>query len=362
MKRIPTHSFLVEDAIEYGIEKALIIKHLRWSIEKHWASRKHFYKHTDGKNYCWTYASIKSLAEIYPYMNEKSISRWMLELENDGVILSNNFNRNKYDKTKWFTLKDCENTDGLTDPFPDDFTYEESINDTPKMSDSICQNEESFSRNEATIPYVFNLSPLHRGSLPIEKEEAKEKTTKVPETEISDETENPKTFEAFMESKGYQKDSMVDDSGNTYEFFVDENGNKLKNATTSVLKRQYDRSVAQRGKDSMALILSGKKPYAKDEFNYRNELVRMAQSKVLIEKIIALVWDRMGITFENAEQMQSAFIRDSKWAVQLKGYSSKQVQNAIELCKEEAERLGYEWKISTVVKKITSKKINQSDE
>jgi hypothetical protein len=36
-------------------------------------------------------------------MNARNISRWLLELEKDGVIFSGVFNENKYDKTKWYS-------------------------------------------------------------------------------------------------------------------------------------------------------------------------------------------------------------------------------------------------------------------
>lgn len=101
------HSFMVEDAIKHGMEKAIIIKHFRWSIERHLASGTHIHKHTDGKNYCWTYDSSAALGELFPYLNPKSIKRWLSELAEDGVLITGEFNKSPYDHTKWYSFPDC---------------------------------------------------------------------------------------------------------------------------------------------------------------------------------------------------------------------------------------------------------------
>jgi hypothetical protein len=97
------HSFSVDEAIRYGIEKALIINNLRYWLRKNKANDQN---HKFG--YYWTYNSTKAFAKLFPYMNEKSISRWLNELEKDEIILSGNFNRMKTDRTKWFTLREPE--------------------------------------------------------------------------------------------------------------------------------------------------------------------------------------------------------------------------------------------------------------
>lgn len=99
MKPEKNHSFSVKEAQKYGIEKAIILFNLRHWLEKNQANKTNM---RDG--YYWTYNSSSAFGELFPYMNERSIRRWLQELEDAGVILSANFNRNKYDKTKWYTI------------------------------------------------------------------------------------------------------------------------------------------------------------------------------------------------------------------------------------------------------------------
>ena len=92
------HSFDVDDAIKHGIEKAVILKNLRFWIAKNIANKKHFY---DG--FTWTYNSTTAFAELFPYMSSQKIGRLLREMESDGLIKSGNYNKAGYDRTKWYT-------------------------------------------------------------------------------------------------------------------------------------------------------------------------------------------------------------------------------------------------------------------
>lgn len=93
------HSFNIEEARKYGIEKAVLLYNIRHWLKKNKANGMNI---RDG--YVWTYNSSVAFADLFPYMTERSIRRWLQELENSGVILSGNYNKNPYDKTKWYTI------------------------------------------------------------------------------------------------------------------------------------------------------------------------------------------------------------------------------------------------------------------
>lgn len=93
------HSFNIDDAVNYGIEKAVIIKNLSFWIAKNMANKKHVY---DG--YCWTYNSASAFAELFPYMSAQKIARLLRELESDEIIKTGNYNKVGYDRTKWYTI------------------------------------------------------------------------------------------------------------------------------------------------------------------------------------------------------------------------------------------------------------------
>jgi hypothetical protein len=105
------HIFNVEEAEKYGIEKAVLLYNLRFWLNKEHVNAKNgkgkVFKHSDGKSYAWMFNSAKEFAELFPYLNPRSISRWLKELEEENkVIISNNFNRSKYDKTKWYSMSE----------------------------------------------------------------------------------------------------------------------------------------------------------------------------------------------------------------------------------------------------------------
>lgn len=124
------HSFDVEIAKKYGINAAVLLKNIYFWIEKNRANGKHCY---DG--YYWTYNSKKAFAELFPYMNERQIDYALKKLINDGIIITGNYNENKYDRTNWYAitkmgysiLQNCEmdltilsnRNDNIVEPIPD---------------------------------------------------------------------------------------------------------------------------------------------------------------------------------------------------------------------------------------------------
>lgn len=93
------HSFNVEIAVKYGMLEAVLIEHLNFWITKNKANDVNFY---DG--YYWTYSSTKALSELFPYASQKTISRALHHLEEEGLIVFGNYNKSSYDRTMWYAL------------------------------------------------------------------------------------------------------------------------------------------------------------------------------------------------------------------------------------------------------------------
>ncbi len=98
-----THIFEVEDANQYGVEKAVIIYHLRHWIRRNYANQRNIY---DGR--CWTYNSAEALCDLFPYWTRRKIARLLQDLEAEGVIVSGNYNEKKYDRTKWYAFANVQ--------------------------------------------------------------------------------------------------------------------------------------------------------------------------------------------------------------------------------------------------------------
>jgi uncharacterized phage protein (TIGR02220 family) len=95
------HSFNIEVAKKYGVEYAIILENMSWWIAKNKANKKHFY---EGRY--WTYNSAKAFSELFPYWSVHQIGRFLRDLETKGLIVSGNFNKAGYDKTKWYSVND----------------------------------------------------------------------------------------------------------------------------------------------------------------------------------------------------------------------------------------------------------------
>lgn len=93
------HSFNIEDAKRYGVERAIILKHLRFWLDKNVANGRHCHQ-----GYYWTYNSARALSELFPYWSSNKIQKLLKAMEAEGLILSGCFNENPYDRTKWYSM------------------------------------------------------------------------------------------------------------------------------------------------------------------------------------------------------------------------------------------------------------------
>lgn len=95
------HSFNVEIAEQYGVYDAIILKNILFWVMKNKENGKHCH---DGKY--WTYNSVSAFSKLFPYLSEKQIRSILGRLEKNGLIVSGNYNKSAYDRTKWYALTD----------------------------------------------------------------------------------------------------------------------------------------------------------------------------------------------------------------------------------------------------------------
>jgi len=98
-----THNFDVSDANRYGVEKAILLSHIKFWIAKNKANEKNL---IDGRT--WTYNSAEAFAKLFPYWKSGKIARLLRELEEEKILRSANHNQAKYDRTKWYAFEDEE--------------------------------------------------------------------------------------------------------------------------------------------------------------------------------------------------------------------------------------------------------------
>lgn len=92
------HSFNPEIAEKVGVNAAVIYQNILWWAQKNAANEKHFH---DGRY--WTYNSILAFESLFPYLTAKQIRSALSCLEDEGFIVSGNYNQSTYDRTKWYS-------------------------------------------------------------------------------------------------------------------------------------------------------------------------------------------------------------------------------------------------------------------
>ena len=97
------HAFIVDDAVEYGLDKAILLQHIRFWIHQNEGKKSHTHD-----NKVWMFQSAADMAKHYPYWSRQKISRLLREMEDDELIISGNFNKLGYDQTKWYTIQCSE--------------------------------------------------------------------------------------------------------------------------------------------------------------------------------------------------------------------------------------------------------------
>lgn len=102
------NSFDTDIALDVGVNAAIIYKNIQFWCEKNRANGMN-----EHEGHFWTYNSIKAFCTLFPYMSEKQIRSSLKVLENKGYILSGNFNKSSYDRTKWYADLKEEMSDSI---------------------------------------------------------------------------------------------------------------------------------------------------------------------------------------------------------------------------------------------------------
>lgn len=95
------YSFNTEHAEKYGVNEAIMIKNFQFWIKKNLANK---YSNHDGRT--WTYNSAVAFNELFPFWSLGQINRILKSLITQEVLIVGNYNKAKYDRTKWYAFLD----------------------------------------------------------------------------------------------------------------------------------------------------------------------------------------------------------------------------------------------------------------
>jgi hypothetical protein len=100
---LSSHSFRKIDAINYGICPAILLQHIRYTVQYNAEIGRNI-QEVKGKKYSWMFDSAREFAIAFPYMTEESIGRYLRKLEKEKQLIVGEFNKKRYDRTKWYTV------------------------------------------------------------------------------------------------------------------------------------------------------------------------------------------------------------------------------------------------------------------
>lgn len=78
-----------------SVDKAIMLQQIHyWSLR---STNIH-----DGHK--WVYNTVKSWHDQFSWLSEKTVQRYLKQLEDDSYLITSNFNKAKFDRTKWYRI------------------------------------------------------------------------------------------------------------------------------------------------------------------------------------------------------------------------------------------------------------------
>lgn len=88
-----------ELAMIIGLNEAVILQQIHYWVENAKAEQRNFY---DGRY--WVYNTYKKWQEQFPFIKVDTVRKTILKLEKINLLITGNYNKFGYDKTKWYTV------------------------------------------------------------------------------------------------------------------------------------------------------------------------------------------------------------------------------------------------------------------
>jgi hypothetical protein len=95
------HNFNIKIATEHSIDVAVFLNNIAHWVRENQANERNFHD-----NRTWTYNSESAFTQIFPYWTRRQMQRIIKTCIDQKLLLAGNYNKAKYDRTKWYTLSD----------------------------------------------------------------------------------------------------------------------------------------------------------------------------------------------------------------------------------------------------------------
>lgn len=144
-------------ATKIGLNNAIVVQQVHYWLRISSNNR-------DG--YTWVYKSIEEWADEFPFYSKRTIQRIIAELESKEILVVGNFNKLKFDRTKWYRI-DYEKLENLCNGAlrQNDVIEHDNLSQT---STSDCLNETR--QNDVMEDDNLAVSDYDKMALPITRE------------------------------------------------------------------------------------------------------------------------------------------------------------------------------------------------
>lgn len=200
--------FLPTLAVGIGLNEAILLQKIHGWLQCTPKDRS-------GRN--WIYNSYRSWHEQLPFMSESTIKRAIKNLIDEGIVLTENFNENSFDKTLWYSI-DYDKLNETVEKYDSvKMTLPLGQNDTSIVSKWTDNTNNNYNNKENinNINIINTKERFKKPTLEEVEEYCKERNSCV----------NPKTFYEYFETGGW----------------VDSKGNKVKNWKQKIITWENNR-------------------------------------------------------------------------------------------------------------------------
>lgn len=162
-------SFDPSVAKNVGTDAAIILSNIEYWCK---LNKSKNINYEDGKY--WTYNSAKSFSMQFDYLSIPQIERCLKKLEEAEYIITGNFNKSKYDRTKWYSSgRVYKNDDNNEEPKSIDESNNQNVNSNlPNGKMDFTEYENGSNETDAPIPNKFKTNKLNTNKLNTNKNKA----------------------------------------------------------------------------------------------------------------------------------------------------------------------------------------------
>ena len=111
-----------------GLNESIVLQQVHYWLK---GKEQRQQDYIDGRY--WVYNTYKQWQEQFPFWHLNTLQRTFSSLERKGLLLSANYNKTNFDKTKWYSI-DYDALNALS------VSYQNGTTDTPKWCDGTHQN------------------------------------------------------------------------------------------------------------------------------------------------------------------------------------------------------------------------------